>query len=427
MALNPQENWNVEMSQPLKLSHLGKTVETKLGSNTTVLTDKGFSKPWTHEILLPTEVISNILSFIPHSTTSQPTLWSLCLLSRSYYSATIARLYASPNLTPRNFDLFVRIICPSINASIRTTPLSSLVKTLDMSQLVHNSSKSLTARILGRLKGNLETFIAPQASFAINSLAALSKCIHLRVLDLHLISASIETTHLFTTLSNLRDLETLYFPRSSGTISRTFVGKIPMNVEAYIWPPKIRALHLAGGIDNLFLEYQLVNAPSSLERLSIQHCPLIDLRGLEVALFTIGPQLKHLTLLHPLSRLYPGSLDEILTLYCPNLVAFRVSADYIDSSQMFPRIPKGHPLQILDLHCSSMAGPELHVYPGDIYDAVEQGRLTNLRSVRANTRLAWGATSRLRQDMIDLGDIMEENEMERPLGVEPCGVYMVND
>ena len=34
-----------------------------------------------------------------------------------------------------------------------------------MSGLVHNGSKSLTARLLGRVKNNLDEFIAPQASF----------------------------------------------------------------------------------------------------------------------------------------------------------------------------------------------------------------------------------------------------------------------
>ena len=35
-----------------------------------------------------------------------------------------------------------------------------------MSGLVHNGSKSLTARLLGRVKKRLEEFVAPQASFA---------------------------------------------------------------------------------------------------------------------------------------------------------------------------------------------------------------------------------------------------------------------
>ena len=44
--------------------------------------------------------------------------------------------------------------------------VAELVRVLDMSRLVHNGSKSLTTRILGRVKGNLEEFVAPQAPFA---------------------------------------------------------------------------------------------------------------------------------------------------------------------------------------------------------------------------------------------------------------------
>jgi hypothetical protein len=52
-----------------------------------------------------------------------------------------------------------------------------------------------------------------------------------------------------------------------------------------------------------------------------------------------------------------------------------------------------------------------------IYDAVEDGRLPDLRSVRVSARLAWGATEGTRLDASDLGEILEEAEMERPLGI----------
>ena len=61
-----------------------------------------------------------------------------------------------------------------------------------MGQLVHDSSKSLTARIIGRLKGSLIEFRAPQASFSVNSLAALSKAVNLVRLDLSLMSAGVQ-------------------------------------------------------------------------------------------------------------------------------------------------------------------------------------------------------------------------------------------
>jgi hypothetical protein len=43
--------------------------------------------------------------------------------------------------------------------------------------------------------------------------------------------------------------------------------------------------------------------------------------------------------------------------------------------------------------------------------------MPDLRIVRVSARLAWGATARTRADAKDLEEILEEGEMERPLGV----------
>ena len=113
-------------------------------------------------IPLPLEVLAQVFSPLP-----QHALYACTLTSRSWYSAAIAFLYDHPRITGKNFDVFVTAVCPSINAHIRHNGLAELVRTLDMSSLVHNGRKSLTARLLGRLKGNLEVFVAPQATFAL--------------------------------------------------------------------------------------------------------------------------------------------------------------------------------------------------------------------------------------------------------------------
>ena len=115
---------------------------------------------------LPYEIIQEILLYFPHDHSSQPILRTCTLISRAWYSATIARLYQHPHITGPNYKSFVDAVCPSINAHIRKNGLAELVKTLDLSTLVHHGSKSLTARLLGRVKGHLEVFVAPQASFA---------------------------------------------------------------------------------------------------------------------------------------------------------------------------------------------------------------------------------------------------------------------
>ncbi|KAH7381953.1 hypothetical protein BKA64DRAFT_583961 [Cadophora sp. MPI-SDFR-AT-0126] len=361
---------------------------------------------------LPSEIISLILAHIPRTQSSQPTLWACTLVSRSFYHASIPLLYHRPYITPNNFSLFVRTICPSKNAHIIPTPLSPLVHRLDMGALVHNSSKSLTARLLGRLKGNIQQFVAPQASFAINSFAALGKCREMRLLDLSLISASISNKLLFQTLSHLPNLHTLFFPRSSALDALETVS------APYVWPPKLSALHLAGGINDNFLWTHMGTLPETLRTLSIQHCSTIHAPSILHVLELLGKQLTHLTLRHPLPHLYPTSLDGLLLL-CPLLLALRVSADFI-SPALFtaPNIPPSHPLRILDLECSPDANPDVDIPPGVLYEAVEGGLLGDLRSVRVSARLAWGASEKTRADVRDLLEVMEEGEYERPVGVE---------
>ncbi len=115
---------------------------------------------------LPVELLDEVFSYIFHFSSSQSTLYACGFVSRSWYRASANFLYHSPSISGRNFDQFVRTICPSVNAHVRTNGLSEMVRTLDMSRLVHNGSRSLTGRLLGRLKASLEDFVAPQASFA---------------------------------------------------------------------------------------------------------------------------------------------------------------------------------------------------------------------------------------------------------------------
>ncbi|TVY45904.1 F-box protein [Lachnellula subtilissima] len=420
MALDAQSNWEVEMSQPLKIPIRLQNEQARDYSTSTprsIPTIQAVRYKPSDEVLLPTEILSQILSYISMNASTQSTFWACTLVSRSWYSASITSLYSHPHLHGGNFHTFVQTVCPSKNAHIRQSALAPLVKRLDMGELVHNASKSLTARLLGRLKGNIEEFIAPQASFGINSFAALSKCSQLRHLDLSLISASISNKLLFQTLKNLQQLETLFFPRSS---SRDLRGDSGRDEVPYEWPPKLKALHLAGGIDDHFLATHLVAVGKSLERLSIQHCSQIHLDALLCTLTVLGPQLLHLTIRHPMSQLHIGALNPLLEC-CPHLIALRISADYITSSLFLHPAPK---LQILDLDCSPTASPDVGVEPAAVYEAVEEGRMPDLRSVRFSARLAWNATEELRADVRDLEEVLGDREMEDPKGLK-TGVYSV--
>ena len=116
---------------------------------------------------LPSEVLLHILDYTicSDSWQTQYTLHAATLVSRSWYTAAVPLLYENPLLNGKNYDKFVATICPSINPHVRRSRLASMVRCLDMGHIVHNGSKSLTARLLGRVKGCLEVFRAPMAPF----------------------------------------------------------------------------------------------------------------------------------------------------------------------------------------------------------------------------------------------------------------------
>jgi hypothetical protein len=122
---------------------------------------------------IPTEILVQIANLIFDEWTadnipeSQSTLHEFCLVSTQWYSAGIKFLYHSPQLARGNsFSLFTNTVCPPIRSRSRKVDLGSLVQVLDLTGLVHHSSNSLTARLLGRVKKSLKIFAAPRVSFS---------------------------------------------------------------------------------------------------------------------------------------------------------------------------------------------------------------------------------------------------------------------
>lgn len=113
---------------------------------------------------LPAEILLRIVYYI-RQPKKQATLHAATLVSRSWYSAAIRALYEEPRIFSPNYERLVATICPSINAHVRKTDLAEMIRVLDLSHIIHNGSKSMTARLLGRVKRAVVTFVAPQASF----------------------------------------------------------------------------------------------------------------------------------------------------------------------------------------------------------------------------------------------------------------------
>lgn len=117
-------------------------------------------------VYLPSEILELIFFFVRDGKRSQRSLWSCCLVCRQWYSAAVPALYESPVLWGWNFASFASTVSPSAHARVRRVELAQYVKHLNMSAVAYESSNSMTARLLRRVKGKLETFVAPAKSFS---------------------------------------------------------------------------------------------------------------------------------------------------------------------------------------------------------------------------------------------------------------------
>ena len=318
---------------------------------------------------LPDEIIWEVFTYLSQVSESQQAFWSCCLVSRQWYACAVPFLYAKPRLYGKNFDPFAATICPSVNLHIRKSPLAEYVRQLDMGRLVHQGSKSLTARILGRVKGGLELFVAPQASFAISCFAALSKCSKLWLLDLSLIVEVIPLDSLLRCLGHLPTLRVLYFPRLSDTT-------VEYSTTQWTWPQDLQELWITnGGIPDSFIR-NVAGLPPTLNTLTIQRCSKVSFSALRRLLRALSVQLRVLRI-SELPQLLQSSLDDIPQL-CPNLD--QLSVPICNITQEFFDVKHG--LRYLEITASeSGAVEEYDVVPVDIYFALSDRLLPNLRGV----------------------------------------------
>ncbi|KAF2805284.1 uncharacterized protein BDZ99DRAFT_524994 [Mytilinidion resinicola] len=344
---------------------------------------------------LPDEILLEILSHLPQTPTGQADINSFCLVSRQWYDVGITRLYERPHLIGSGYLCFVRTICPSILPHIRKSELASLVKTLNLRHIVHQGSKSITARLLARTKASLEEFVAPQASFAVNCWASLSKCTQLRYLDLSLVSEAISYQALARTVRSLHELTDLFLPRCSADYQDAALSMT--------WPPKLRHLQLSGGIHGKFMQdlnKQPENFPPTLTQLNVSHAPKVCAADLLELLGNLSTPLTKLEIVN-LPQLREGSLNEVLNI-CPNLVELVFAIDYIDFG-FAANLPqskaaggpdlwmKSHPLQRLKILTSGGHHPESDFYftPADLWDYVDKRWLGRLRYVVVADSTAW--------------------------------------
>ncbi|KAJ9210176.1 hypothetical protein DTO166G4_8188 [Paecilomyces variotii] len=337
-------------------------------------------------IYLPTEIVIQIVSFVASDNARrQQNLHACCLISRQWYSAAVPLLYEKPRLdNGLTFSLFARTVCPPISARPSKVKLGSLVRRLDMSWQVHESTHSLTARLIGRVKENLEVFIAPAAAFAINCLASLSKCNNLRYLDLYLVRESIPFTSLKKSLSNLEKLTTIRLPRSTSlNVSDS------TNIK---WPSNLQRLQLSGSFPSSIGSFSW---PDRLTSLTLRSCE--DLSVAPMSSLLSSPQLsrtlKRLTILEN-RRLDPASIKAV-PIFLPQLKFLSVPGGLVDDSFFEMLVEMSTPIALEVLEFGPCDSDGLHFSYWALIDALDKG-LANLRTVGFHVK--WCTEERITED-----------------------------
>ncbi|PYI30315.1 hypothetical protein BP00DRAFT_346531 [Aspergillus indologenus CBS 114.80] len=350
-----------------------------------------------HEIYLPTEIVVQIMSYVSNTPDKadrrQATLYACCLVSRQWYSAAIPYLYEKPILRfGSSFSQFAATISPPLHVARKNKlKLGSYVRRLDLSGLVHHSSPSLTARLLGKVKENLVVFSAPRVSFAINSLPALSKCTKLQSLDLSLVGDSFPFLEFKRALSHLPRLTTLRLPRTHhltppppSTAPSTATSAIP-------WPPRLQNLQLTGDFAANPALARYFSWPAALTSLILKDCKDLDDSPLTTLLLG-DPARPAATLrrlkIDPSNRL-PLTFVNRLPLTLPDLDYLSVPGDAVDFTffenlderAQLLRQPVAWRTLELDRPCSEDTAASLMYFtPGTLVHALQAG-LAHVRAV----------------------------------------------
>lgn len=323
----------------------------------------------------PVEIFVRIFEILNDWGKLKPKFMRVCKL---FYLIILPIIYKTPYLRATNFFNFVDSIASNKS-------LGSYIQSLDLSYIIQSGKNAFVAKLLKRTGKNLKEFVAPQTSFGIGPMYALKNCENLQVLDLRLVSETLNLEELFKSIRSLKQLTLLSFPRSSVEIH---------DYEQIKWPPKLTFLRLSGGISDDFL-YEL-EFPELITCLEFAHCPAISDIGFRQVLFRIGRNLKTLKVQYPMPGLKGDSLDQVF-IYCPNLRVLEITVDYVSSmffdEQYLEYTDTPRPLRTLYVNSSGMLGTLSRLDPIDLAVALNDGRLPNLKHMQCTAKVGWNPDS----------------------------------
>lgn len=216
----------------------------------------------------------------------------------------------------------------------------------------------------------------------VNCLAALSKCQHLRQLDLSLIAEGISLPRLLHSIRNLACLERLSIRCKDDVAEQS---------SDMTWPPRLQTLEASGTFTDSALGYFHL-LPKSLTSFIVHDTPRISSTASKDLIRILGPELESL---HIGPRTFEDN-DEYLVEwieFLPKLKRLHIHVpaffneytpldSYVIPPKYHARNP--HPLEHLELDCRDHASQvelEIEHYHGPIFEVVAEGFLGRLRQV----------------------------------------------
>ena len=352
---------------------------------------------------LPLEIIIDILELTPN-----PTATNHLLICRAIYWYFLPKIYAYPALKSQNLLPFLEVVSGDNAASVRGldeelgTKITKLalkrkfqdkVTCLDLSTVVQSGKNSYMSKLLRRTCKSLEIFISSQSSFGAAPLVSLKSCINLRILDLRLVSETVNLVELFKSLESLPELEQLCFPRSS----------VLCNEYDFKWPTKLWYLRLQGAITDTFASN--VRFPPSIENLELAHCPNLTSEGLDCILSNIGINLRKLSITYPMPKIGEKGADRSFWL-CPNLTHFVCDIAYISwelfsEDHLVTLEEYERPLRSIIIESTGYMGMCDKLSPNDITVAVDENLMPNLQRLGLNAMLGWDFKGDAMDDMVN--------------------------
>ncbi|EEP80662.1 conserved hypothetical protein [Uncinocarpus reesii 1704] len=192
----------------------------------------------TRHIYLPPEILCTIFSYIEDQSQANATLRSCCLVCRQWCSVATPFLYREPSIKSGNFAAFAAAVISPINQPhSQRSDLGQYVRTLDLSELVHHSTNSMTAKLLRAVRQGLELFIAPGRSISSLNLLSISKCQNLQILDLSLVLTELSFGDVKNATKNLTSLTTLRLPKNTS---------LSLAANDVPWPPNLTVFQFGG-------------------------------------------------------------------------------------------------------------------------------------------------------------------------------------